>query len=79
LDFEWVTWGLISRDQCRDGTVIMIKRTCGPIYALVIASLMVPTVALALMGDRKPSSNNNGGLFTEILKPQGWLSFQKSR
>jgi hypothetical protein len=30
----------------------MIKRTCGPIYALVIASLIVPTVAVALMGDR---------------------------
>ena len=29
----------------------MIKRTCGSIYALVIASLMAPAVALALMGD----------------------------
>jgi hypothetical protein len=33
-------------------TVIMIKRICGPIYAHVIASLMVPAVALASMGDR---------------------------
>jgi hypothetical protein len=32
--------------------VIMIKRICGPIYAHVIASLMVPAVALASMGDR---------------------------
>ena len=30
----------------------MIKRTCGSIYALVIALLIVPAVALALMGDR---------------------------
>src|SRR5262245_10588687 len=30
----------------------MIKKTCGPIYALVIASLMVPAVALALMAGR---------------------------
>ena len=30
----------------------MTKQTCGPIYALVIASLMVPAVALALMADR---------------------------
>ena len=30
----------------------MIKRTCGPIYALGIASLIVPAVALALIGDR---------------------------
>jgi hypothetical protein len=30
----------------------MIKRTCGPIYALVIASLMPPAVALALMAGR---------------------------
>jgi hypothetical protein len=30
----------------------MIKQTCGPIYALVIASLMVPAVALALMAGR---------------------------
>src|SRR5262245_51829937 len=30
----------------------MIKRTCGPIYALAIAPLMVPIAALALMGDR---------------------------
>jgi hypothetical protein len=29
----------------------MTKRTCGPIYALVIASLIVPAVALALMAD----------------------------
>jgi len=36
----------------RDVGVILIKRTCGSIYALVIASLMVPAVALALMGDR---------------------------
>jgi hypothetical protein len=30
----------------------MIKRTCRPIHALVIASLMAPAIALALMGDR---------------------------
>jgi hypothetical protein len=30
----------------------MTKQTCGPIYALIIASLMVPAVALALMVDR---------------------------
>ena len=30
----------------------MIKRTCGSIYALVIALLIVPAVALALIGDR---------------------------
>jgi hypothetical protein len=30
----------------------MIKRTCDPICALVIALLMVPTVTLALMADR---------------------------
>src|SRR5215470_2723467 len=29
----------------------MTKQTCGPIYALVIASLMVPTVVVALMAD----------------------------
>jgi hypothetical protein len=29
----------------------MIKRTSGPIYALVIALLMVPTVVVALMAD----------------------------
>ena len=40
-----------SRDQCRVGAVIMIKRTSGPIYALVIALLMVPTVVVALMAD----------------------------
>jgi hypothetical protein len=30
----------------------MIKRTCGSIYALVIASLMAPAIALALMAGR---------------------------
>jgi hypothetical protein len=34
----------------------MIKRTCGPIYALVIASLIVPAVALALMAGRAPAA-----------------------
>jgi hypothetical protein len=39
-----------GRDQCRARRAIMIKRTCGPIYARVIASL-IPAVVLALMAD----------------------------
>ena len=38
--------------------IYMIKRTWGPIYALVIASLMAPAVALALRAGRVNASGH---------------------
>jgi hypothetical protein len=49
--FEKADSRATAANQCRaQGGEPMIKQTCGPIYALVIASLLAPAVALALMG-----------------------------